>query len=240
MLPRSRDETCRVARGQTGSCALDPSCARFNGQAAPTRLCKAVWRAFPSGGSGALISQDRTARGGHKGTKILLRAIRGHAVAPRQRQCRQSVVAPRAMHAHRVAGKRRRAEQIPSARHAAGHTHQRVSQHRAPKLAHRARPPGSEAARRPRVWNSLRWFHHHDLSIAADGPLVAERLEADKPVGAKKLHRAPSAGPSRELDPPRQPRKALKKRRHQTHHRSRESCVAPTSVYITHWWRVPN
>lgn len=69
MLPRSRDETCRVARGQTGSCALDPACAQFNGQAAPNRLCKAVWRVFPSGGSAALISQDRPARGGDKGTK---------------------------------------------------------------------------------------------------------------------------------------------------------------------------
>jgi SRSO17 transposase len=43
------------------------------------------------------------------------------------------------------------------------------------------------------------------LSIAAYGLLMAERLVADKSVGGKKLHRTPSACPSRRLGHPRQP-----------------------------------
>jgi SRSO17 transposase len=54
-----------------------------------------------------------------------------------------------------------------------------------------------------RGWRGL--HHHASLSIAAYGFLMAERLIADKPVGSKKkLHRTPSACPSRGLHPPRQ------------------------------------
>lgn len=69
--------------------------------------------------------------------------------APCGQQFRQGTTAPRAMAAHRVAGQRRRAEQIHSVNATRGNADQRIGQRRPSALAHRARLPGSEAGLRP-------------------------------------------------------------------------------------------
>ncbi len=63
------------------------------------------------------VAEHQLARGSQQNTQW---PLRGRAGAPCWRQCMQGTLAPRAMAAHRVARKRRRAEQVRSVHTAAG------------------------------------------------------------------------------------------------------------------------
>jgi hypothetical protein len=134
-----------AARGQaaatlnpTAACGRPPVMPQAHRQTLQPMSVKALAQSLPSRAFQNISWRD----GNQPNTQW---PLRGRAGAPCRRQCRQGAAASRAMAAHRVACKRRRAEQVRPVHAARGNTDQRVGQRRPPALAHRARLPGSEA-----------------------------------------------------------------------------------------------